>query len=228
VRAIRKPVDLSVVAICSGNWRRCAPFNFTGNFVRRLRAGKTRDRRRDVRMGIVLGPTIVPSSEGSSWIITPGPLSSISTSPLASPPPCLRFVLSMKQMKKKTPIAEKPKIDFIGIALLAAGIGSLQYVLERGQSDDWFSDRTILILSIVSATGLISFVYRQLTIDRPMIQLSLLKSRNLAASNILTFAVGFGLFGSVSFSRFWCSGYSDILRLTPALVSCPVLLSPFL
>src|SRR5882762_3754260 len=107
----------------------------------------------------------------------------------------IRFIDETEE--EKNPNREKPKIDYIGIALLAAGVGSLQYVLERGQSDDWFSDRTILILSIASAAGLISFVYRQLTINRPMIQLSLLKSRNLAASNILTFAVGFGLFGSV-------------------------------
>ncbi len=148
-------------------------------------------------MGIVLGPTIGPILGGIivdnySW-----PLIFNINIPfgIAATLLTLRFIDETDE--EKDPHREKPKIDFIGIALLAAGIGSLQYVLERGQSDDWFSDRTILILSIVSATGLISFVYRQLTIDRPMIQLSLLKSRNLAASNILTFAVGFGLFGSV-------------------------------
>jgi DHA2 family multidrug resistance protein len=148
-------------------------------------------------MGIVLGPTIGPILGGIivdnySW-----PLIFNINIPfgIAATLLTLRFIDETDE--EKDPHRERPKIDFIGIALLAAGIGSLQYVLERGQSDDWFSDRTILILSIVSATGLISFVYRQLTIDRPMIQLSLLKSRNLAASNILTFAVGFGLFGSV-------------------------------
>src|SRR5882762_70321 len=148
-------------------------------------------------MGIVLGPTIGPILGGIivdnySW-----PLIFNINIPfgIAATLLTLRFIDETDE--EKDPHREKPKIDFIGIALLAAGIGSLQYVLERGQSDDWFSDRTILILSIVSATGLISFVYRQLTINRPMIQLSLLKSRNLAASNILTFAVGFGLFGSV-------------------------------
>jgi DHA2 family multidrug resistance protein len=148
-------------------------------------------------MGIVLGPTIGPILGGIivdnySW-----PLIFNINIPfgIAATLLTLRFIDETEE--EKDPHREKPKIDYIGIALLAVGVGSLQYVLERGQSDDWFSDRTILILSILSATGLISFVYRQLTIDRPMIQLSLLKSRNLAASNILTFAVGFGLFGSV-------------------------------
>src|SRR5258706_6732869 len=148
-------------------------------------------------MGIVLGPTIGPILGGIivdnySW-----PLIFNINIPfgIAATLLTLRFIDETEE--EKNPNREKPKIDYIGIALLAMGVGSLQYVLERGQSDDWISDRTILILTILSATGLISFVYRQLTMDRPMIQLSLLKSRNLAASNILTFAVGFGLFGSV-------------------------------
>jgi DHA2 family multidrug resistance protein len=148
-------------------------------------------------MGIVLGPTIGPILGGIivdnySW-----PLIFNINIPfgIAATLLTLRFIDETEE--EKDPHREKPKIDYIGITLLAVGVGSLQYVLERGQSDDWFSDRTILILTLVSASGLISFVYRQLTIDRPMIQLSLLKSRNLAASNILTFAVGFGLFGSV-------------------------------
>ena len=148
-------------------------------------------------MGIVLGPTIGPILGGIivdnySW-----PLIFNINIPFGIVATLLTLRFIEETEEEKNPNREKPKIDFIGIALLAVGIGCLQYVLERGQSDDWFSDRTILVLTIVSAIGLISFVYRQLTAHAPMIQLSLLKSRNLAASNILTFAVGFGLFGSV-------------------------------
>jgi DHA2 family multidrug resistance protein len=148
-------------------------------------------------MGIVLGPTIGPILGGIivdnySW-----PLIFNINIPfgIAATLLTLRFIDETEE--EKNPQREKPKIDFIGIAMLAVGVGSLEYVLERGQADDWFSDRTILILSITSAIGLFSFIYRQLTIRLPMIDLSLLKGRNLAASNILTFAVGFGLFGSV-------------------------------
>ena len=35
------------------------------------------------------------------------------------------------------------KVDFIGIALLAVGLGALQYVLEEGNQKDWFQDSTI-------------------------------------------------------------------------------------
>lgn len=148
-------------------------------------------------MGIVLGPTIGPILGGIivdnySWPLIFNiniPFGIVAT--LLS----MRFVEETEE--EKNPLRQKPKIDFISIALLAMGIGCLQYVLERGQSDDWFEDRTIVALTIVSAIGLISFIVRQLTVSQPVIQLSLLKNRNLAASNILTFAVGFGLFGSV-------------------------------
>jgi MFS transporter, DHA2 family, multidrug resistance protein len=148
-------------------------------------------------MGIVLGPTIGPILGGIivdnySWplifnINIPfGIVASLLT---------LRFINETDD--EKDPNRVKPKIDFAGIALLTVGIGSLQYVLERGQADDWFDSRTILIMSILAGIGLISFIYRQLTVDQPLIQLSLLKNRNLAASNLLTFVLGFGLFGSV-------------------------------
>jgi DHA2 family multidrug resistance protein len=148
-------------------------------------------------MGIVLGPTIGPILGGIivdnySW-----PLIFNINIPFGIVATLLTMRFIEETDEEKDRHREKPKIDYIGIALLAIGIGSLQYVLERGQTDDWFEDRTIVILTLVAGVGLISFVYRQLTIDKPMIQLSLLKNRNLAASNILTFAVGFGLFGSV-------------------------------
>jgi DHA2 family multidrug resistance protein len=148
-------------------------------------------------MGIVLGPTIGPILGGLivdnySW-----PLIFNINIPFGIAATLLTVRFIDETEDEKNPNREKPAIDYAGIALLAIGIGSLQYVLERGHSDDWFEDRTIVILSFVSAIGLISFIYRQLTIEKPMIQLSLLKNRNLAASNILTFAVGFGLFGSV-------------------------------
>ncbi len=148
-------------------------------------------------MGIVLGPTIGPILGGVivdnySW-----PLIFNINVPFGIVATLLTWRFVGETEEEKNPLRVKPKIDFLGIALLAVGIGSLQFVLERGQSDDWFEDRTIVILSCVSAFGLISFVYRQLTQSQPLIQLSLLKNRNLAASNILTFAVGFGLFGSV-------------------------------
>ncbi|MBS1681906.1 MAG: DHA2 family efflux MFS transporter permease subunit [Bacteroidetes bacterium] len=148
-------------------------------------------------MGIVLGPTIGPILGGVivdnySW-----PLIFYINIPFGIVATLLTLRFIRRTEEEKNPNREKPQIDFTGIGFLALGVGCLQYVLERGEADDWFNDRTILILSILAAFGLIAFVYRELTAPQPMIHLEVMKRRNLWASNILTFAVGFGMFGSV-------------------------------
>src|SRR3954466_15871574 len=65
----------------------------------------------------------------------------------------LQFVRSPKYAEKK----KMNEIDWLGIGLLAATVGSLQYVLERGQEDDWFSSSTIVILSVTAVLGLFFF-----------------------------------------------------------------------
>jgi len=148
-------------------------------------------------MGIVLGPTIGPILGGIivdnySW-----PLIFYINIPFGIVATILTLRFIRRTEDEKNPNREKPLIDFTGIAFLAMGVGSLQYVLERGESDGWFEDRIIILLTFLGAFGLISFIYRELTANKPMINLHVMKRRNLWASNVLTFAVGFGMFGSI-------------------------------
>ena len=53
---------------------------------------------------------------------------------------------------------DRQRIDYLGIGLLAVGIGSLQIVLDKGQQEDWFSSRVITTLAVLSALGLVAFV----------------------------------------------------------------------
>jgi DHA2 family multidrug resistance protein len=94
--------------------------------------------------------------------------------------------------------AKKPKkIDWWGIIFLVLAIGSLQYVLEEGAADDWFESTEILVLSIVAAVGLVAFIYRELTIDYPAVNIKLYKNYNLAMGSIMNFMLGMLLFGTV-------------------------------
>src|SRR4030042_2431990 len=54
------------------------------------------------------------------------------------------------------------QFDWTGIILLAIGIGSLQFVLEEGNTYDWFESRKILIFTIIAALGIISFIIWEL------------------------------------------------------------------
>jgi len=87
-------------------------------------------------------------------------------------------------------------IDWLGIALLAVSVGSLQYVLEKGQDDDWFSSSVIIILACTSFLCAFFFIWRELTFRNPIVNLRVLKNGNLRIGTGLTFLLGFGLYGT--------------------------------
>ncbi len=91
----------------------------------------------------------------------------------------------------------KPKADWPGIGLLALGLGSLQYVLEEGNQDDWFQDPTITKLAILSAISLAILMWWQLSPKnkQPVVDFRVLKNRDLSSALFLFVALGFGLYG---------------------------------
>ncbi len=147
-------------------------------------------------MGLVLGPTLGPTIGGYiiehfSWPVI---------FDINVPIGIVATILSIYFVPKKAGEGEQKqgfKIDYLGIALLAAGIGCLQYVLERGEHEDWFDSRVIQITAVLALVGLVGFVWREFTTDSPAVNLKVLKNRNLAFTTIFTFVAGVGLFTSV-------------------------------
>ncbi|HTX04081.1 MAG TPA: DHA2 family efflux MFS transporter permease subunit, partial [Candidatus Acidoferrales bacterium] len=82
---------------------------------------------------------------------------------------------------------EKPKggLDWIGLSCMTYGLAAIQYVLERGQREDWFSSATIVILLSTSIIALIYFVVRQIRIANPIVDLSVFRSINFSAGNVI-------------------------------------------
>lgn len=148
-------------------------------------------------MGIVLGPTIGPTLGGLivdnySW-----PLIFDINIPFGILAAVLTITFIDRKEDELNINRSAIKIDYFAIAMLVIGIGSLQYVLEKGQAEDWFEDTNIRILTFTAIIGLGAFIWRQLNVAMPIINLKVLKNRNLVASNVLTFVCGFGLFGSI-------------------------------
>jgi DHA2 family multidrug resistance protein len=145
-------------------------------------------------LGIIVAPTLGPTLGGwitdnyqwswCFWINVPIGLTSafLVTTFLHDPPDQKRHSAS---------------VDWLGIGLLISGIGSLQYVLEEGQKEDWFASILIVNLSVVAGVSLIVLLWWQLSTrnKHPVIQLRVLKNRDLAASIFLFIVLGFGLFG---------------------------------
>src|SRR6187431_1615267 len=145
-------------------------------------------------LGVIIGPTLGPPLGGyivdhASWPyifyinIPIGVIATLLT---------LQFVRSPKYGEKSV----GRDIDWLGIGLLAITVGSLQYVLEKGQDDDWFSSSTILYLFVAAVLGLFFFIWRETTFRNPIVELRVLRNANLRVGTILSFIMGFGLYGS--------------------------------
>jgi DHA2 family multidrug resistance protein len=87
--------------------------------------------------------------------------------------------------------------DWAGIFTMAVGLAALQTVLEEGNKDDWFASPFILRLALVALVSLSLFIWIELTVEKPLIRLRLLRQRNFGFGTIATTLLGFALFGSV-------------------------------
>jgi MFS transporter, DHA2 family, multidrug resistance protein len=87
--------------------------------------------------------------------------------------------------------------DWAGIATMAIGLGALQTVLEEGNKDDWFGSPFIVRLTAVAVISLALFVWIELTVVNPAVNLRLLKRRNFGLGTFAGLLVGFALYGSV-------------------------------
>ena len=88
-------------------------------------------------------------------------------------------------------------MDYIGISLLALGVGALQVMLDKGQEDDWFGSRFITTLALISASGLVSLVIWEWRQKEPIIEVRLFKRFNFAVANLMMFILGVILFSSL-------------------------------
>lgn len=175
-------------------------------------------------LGVIIGPTLGPPLGGYivdnfSWPyifyinIPIGVIATLLT---------LQFVRSPKYGEKRS-ISE---IDWWGIILLAISVGSLQYVLERGHDDDWFSSKMIITLTVTAIFGFFFFIWREFSYKNPIVDLRVLKNGNLRVGTILSFLLGFGLYGSTFIIPLytqstlgWTAQQSGMLMIPAALTT---------
>ncbi|HEX4573611.1 MAG TPA: DHA2 family efflux MFS transporter permease subunit [Gemmatimonadales bacterium] len=89
------------------------------------------------------------------------------------------------------------QVDYVGLVLLAAGIGTLQTMLERGERLDWFQAREVVLLALISGASLVAFVWHELTTEHPVVDLRILKSRQLAVGVVFGGVLGVCLYATV-------------------------------
>lgn len=87
------------------------------------------------------------------------------------------------------------RVDWLGIGLLTLGLACFQTFLEEGQQDDWFSSRFIITMAAGAVIGVLLFIWRELSIDYPAVNLRVLRHRSLTAGSIYSLVLGMGLYG---------------------------------
>jgi MFS transporter, DHA2 family, multidrug resistance protein len=91
----------------------------------------------------------------------------------------------------------KMRIDYWGLGLLIVGLGALQIVLDKGQSEDWFNSSFILTFSVISVISLVMLLFVELKHPSPVVNLRLFKDISFSAGNLTMFMVGFCLYSSI-------------------------------
>ena len=92
------------------------------------------------------------------------------------------------------------RVDYVGIGLLALGVGALQVLLDKGQEDDWFGSHFITTMIVIAAIGFVSLIAWEIDQIRkrhkPIIELRLLTRPSFALSFAMMFLFGVVMYGS--------------------------------
>jgi DHA2 family multidrug resistance protein len=86
--------------------------------------------------------------------------------------------------------------DVIGLGLIALGLGSLQIMIDRGEDENWFGSTFICVFGSLALIGILGAIAWLLYAKKPIVNIRVLKDRNLAISCILIVAMASILYGS--------------------------------
>src|SRR3989454_4362743 len=142
-----------------------------------------------VMVGPTLGPTVggwITDTYGWPWIFY-----------INIPFGMLALALTLTFIQDSLHQEKAERVDYVGLLLLAAGIGTVQTMLERGGRLGWFYCRERTILAIRSAVSLVAFILHQLRTPPPVVDLRILKSRQLAVGVVFGLVLGVCLYATV-------------------------------
>jgi MFS transporter, DHA2 family, multidrug resistance protein len=155
-------------------------------------------------MAVVLAPAIGPTLGGWitdnytwRWIffinVPIAIVSLVLTSRIVEDPPHIQKEVALSRKRGLN-------LDYMGFGLLAVGFGSLQFVLDKGQENDWFGSHVITTFFVLCAASLLALVFWEFVQirrgHRPILDLTMFRNRTFGISALLMFVLGFALFGT--------------------------------
>ena len=143
-------------------------------------------------LGTILGPSIGPTLGGVlvdnlswPWVfdvnLVPGVLS---------------FIILARYLRDKTK-PQRAAVDATGIVLLVLAVSCMQYVLDQGQHDDWFSDQTIQICTVIATAATAAFIWWELRVAQPIVDLRVMRTPAVMAALAIAGAYAAVIFPSL-------------------------------
>jgi DHA2 family multidrug resistance protein len=167
-------------------------------------------------LGVMVGPVLGPTLGGwltdfASWRWT---------FYINVPIGALSFFLATQYIPD-TPTRER-RMDWLGMGMLGIGIAGIQYMLDRGNSQDWFSAADIRLATAIGVAGLAGFIAYSLHIgERSVFDVRIFKDRNFSMACIIMLSLGLGMYGGLVMQPILLEGLLQYPIVTTGLVMAP-------
>ncbi len=168
-------------------------------------------------LGVIIGPAIGPTLGGYitdnfswQWIFF-----------INIPFGILATILTLSFVKEPAEKMKAGRLDWSAFALLVIAIGSLQVVLEKGQSEDWFQTRYITVLTVLAVITAVLFVWRELAVKDPIVNLRLFGNSSFTTGTLFNFVLGFGLYGTTLVIPILCQTLLGFTAMQTGLIMLP-------
>jgi DHA2 family multidrug resistance protein len=108
----------------------------------------------------------------------------------------LSYVLTSAFVDEAEDRTPEGRMDYWSLIFIAVGLGCLELFLNRGERLDWFESPTVTAYAACSAMGLVLFLWRSLTAERPLVDLRMFKLPEYASGMFLIFGASFGMYAA--------------------------------
>ncbi len=168
-------------------------------------------------LGAVVGPTVGPTLGGLitdnlswQWIFY-----------VNIPVGCIAAFCVSTFVRESPKYGQGKRVDWWGILFLALGVGALQVVLEKGEDKDWTQTWWITALIFTTIISAICFIWREVSIDFPVVNFKILRHRSFSIGIFTSFALGVALYGSTFIFPVFCQNLLGFTAKQTGLILLP-------
>lgn len=166
-------------------------------------------------MGVMVGPILGPTLGGylteiASWRST-----------FYVNIPVGIFTLLFINMIPESPVIKR-NMDWIGLLLMSIAIGGLQFVLDRGNTDDWFSSTVICVTTYLTLASILGLILHHLSKPKHAVfDIKIFADRNFTIASLMLCIFGLGLYGMMVVQPIMMEGLMNYSVLTTGLILAP-------